>query len=134
MGGNPNPTPQAVQENKSAADALRAELGFAVTAPTQQQQQQQPGTERGNVATPVSARSGLLKRKAEIMEEEQENGESDYSSPPTPIPKVNNGVVEDVQDTVRLWEPGHKERYYEQKFHVDYHKDVEFRRTYTLMQ
>ena len=27
----------------------------------------------------------------------------------------------------RLWEPGHKERYYEQKFHVDYHKDVEFR-------
>jgi len=30
----------------------------------------------------------------------------------------------------RLWEPGHKERYYEQKFHVDYHKDIEFRQKY----
>ena len=30
----------------------------------------------------------------------------------------------------RLWEPGHKERYYEQKFHVDYHEDIEFRRKY----
>ena len=32
----------------------------------------------------------------------------------------------------RLWEPGHKERYYEQKFHVDYHEDIEFRQKYTL--
>jgi hypothetical protein len=35
-----------------------------------------------------------------------------------------------IQVDFRLWEPGHKERYYEQKFHVDYHEDIEFRQTY----
>lgn len=118
MGQNPTPQASAASENKSAADALRAELGLAP-----------PSAAASNgSATPISARAAL-KRKAELMEEEEKE-ESDYSSPPTPIPKGNNAVVEDVQDTVRLWEPGHKERYYEQKFHVDYYKDVEFRRKY----
>lgn len=123
MGGNPIPQPTAVAENKSAAEALKAEMGFGTS-------------------TPVSARAALKKRKVAAMEEEDGNNESDYSAPntPIPIPKPTNGVVEDVQDTVRyetssgydanprLWEPGHKERYYEQKFHVDYHEDIEFRR------
>jgi 5'-3' exonuclease len=128
MGGNPQTT--AVAENKSAADALRAEMGFggaaSVAAPTTP----------ANTA-PMSAKAAL-KRKAAVMDEENENTETDYSAPATPIPKAVSGPVEDVQDTVRythylnltnlrLWEPGQKERYYEQKFHVDYHEDAEFR-------
>jgi 5'-3' exonuclease len=129
MGGNPQTT--AVAENKSAADALRAEMGFGGAA-----SMAAPSTPTST--TPMSAKAAL-KRKAAVMEEETENTESEFSAPATPIPKPTNGAVEDVQDTVRyfrysdhakgrLWEPGHKERYYEQKFHVDYHEDVEFRR------
>ena len=120
-------------ENKSAAEALKAELGFAtapVSTPTNTQ--------------PISAKAAL-KRKIEVMEENNEDSETDYSAPATPIPKpkATNGIVEDVEDTVkytyafqtlanfRLWEPGHKERYYEQKFNVDYHEDIEFRQKYT---
>jgi len=85
------PQPTAVMENKSAAEALKAELGLApapVSAPTNTQ--------------PISAKAAL-KRKIEVMEEDNEDTETDYSSPATPIPKpkATNGVVEDVQDTVR---------------------------------
>jgi 5'-3' exonuclease len=135
MGGNPQTT--AVAENKSAADALRAEMGFGGVAPMA------APTTPTNTA-PMSAKAAL-KRKADVLDEvnvnteEDVKTETDYSSPATPIPKVVSGLVEDVEDTVRytqvhslanirLWEPGHKERYYEQKFHVDYHEDVEFRR------
>ena len=87
MGGNPIPQPTAVAENKSAAEALKAEMGF-VTATT---------------STPVSAKAALKKRKVAAMDEEDVNHETDYSAPntPIPIPKNTNGVVEDVQDTVR---------------------------------
>jgi len=90
MGGNPVPQPTAVMENKSAAEALKAELGFAsapVSMPTNTQ--------------PISAKAAL-KRKIEVMED-NEDTETDYSAPATPIPKpkTTNGVVEDVQDTVR---------------------------------
>jgi hypothetical protein len=86
MGGNPIPQPTAVVENKSAAEALKAEMGFASVASTS--------------TSPISAKAAL-KRKSVIMEEE--NNETDYSSPATPIPmpKATNGVVEDVPDTVR---------------------------------
>ena len=91
MGGNPVPQPTAVMENKSAAEALKAELGFAtapVSTPTNTQ--------------PISAKAAL-KRKIEVMEENNEDSETDYSALATPIPKPKetNGVVEDVQDTVR---------------------------------
>ena len=108
MGGNPQASP--VTENKSAAEALKAELGLA------------------SVSTPISAKAAL-KRKAAVLEED-DNNDTDDSGPNTPIPKGNNEVVEEPEDSVRLWEPGHKERYYEQKFGVDYHNDVEFRKTY----
>jgi 5'-3' exonuclease len=117
MGGNPLPQPTAVMENKSAAEALRAELGLAASS-------------IGGLNTPISAKAAL-KRKSAVLEEE--TGDSDYSAPATPIPmaqKAVNGPVEDAPDPVRLWEPGHKERYYEHKFHKDYHKDVDFRREY----
>jgi hypothetical protein len=83
MGGNPIPQPTAVADNKSAAEALKAEMGFGKS-------------------TPVSARAAL-KRKVAAVEEEEGNQESDYSAPNTsiPVPKNTNSVVEDVQDTVR---------------------------------
>ena len=129
MGGNPLPQATAVNENKSAAEALRAELGLA-------------GPTIGGPSTPISAKAAL-KRKSAVLEEEN-NNDMDYSSPATPIPMAERAVntaVEDAPDPVRyvivhdftnlrLWEPGHKERYYEQKFHKDYHKDVAFRRQY----
>jgi len=85
MGGNPIPQLTAVSENKSAAEALKAEMGFTSSIP-------------------ISAKAAL-KRKVAVMEEiEIENNETDNSSPATlvPMPKASNGgVVEDVQDTVR---------------------------------
>lgn len=91
MGGNPIPQTTALAENKSAAEALRAELGFASAPPPP-----------SNNNAPISAKAAL-KRKSAIMEEENENHETDYSSPATPIPmpKSSNGLVEDVPDTVR---------------------------------
>jgi hypothetical protein len=82
MGGNPQTSP-AVVENKSAAEALRAEMGLAPVS-----------------SLPVSAKSAL-KRKAGALEEE-ETRESDYSSPATPVPAPKtNGNTEEVKDTVR---------------------------------
>jgi len=91
MGGNPVPQPTAVVDNKSAAEALKAEMGF-VSAPVA----------ATTNTTPISAKAAL-KRKVQVMEEDNEDTETDYSSPATPIPKLksNNGVVEDVEDTVR---------------------------------
>jgi hypothetical protein len=85
MGGNP-PAATAVAENKSAAEALKAEMGFAMDPPA-------PPVS----GTPISAKAAL-KRKAVVMEEDDE----DYSAPatPIPIPKIS-AVVEDVKDTVR---------------------------------
>jgi len=96
MGGNPVPQPTAVVDNKSAAEALKAELGFASASAA-----------TTNTA-PISAKAAL-KRKVEVMEENGDT-ETDYSTPATPIPKLksNNGVVEDVADTVRY--KSHRER------------------------
>ncbi|KAI0900249.1 exoribonuclease 2 [Annulohypoxylon nitens] len=59
--------------------------------------------------------SALGKRKASMMEED---------APSTP--GSNSAAGDEPEDTVRLWEEGYADRYYEQKFHVD-PKDIEFR-------
>ncbi|KAB5528191.1 exoribonuclease 2 [Coniochaeta sp. 2T2.1] len=73
----------------------------------------------------TSPASALGKRKAELIEDDDSTtpGTSALDSPtPTPASDADTGPV----DTVRLWEEGYADRYYEQKFHVD-PKDTEFR-------
>ncbi|GLB33518.1 putative XRN 5'-3' exonuclease N-terminus [Lyophyllum shimeji] len=60
--------------------------------------------------------------------------EDDDDAPPdaasiAPV-KVNPDGTVDQEDTVRLWEPGYKERYYRQKFGVEL-TDTEFRKRIT---
>jgi len=69
------------------------------------------------------ALSALGKRKADMMESESENGTPGRN---TPIEKPKFDPNDPPPDTVRLWEEGYADRYYEQKFHVSPH-DIEFR-------
>lgn len=76
----------------------------------------------------VEATRGI-KRKLEAMEEDDaiETASEEEASTSKLALKVNaDGSVEQV-DTVRLWEPGYRERYYRQKFNADIN-DAEFRR------
>ncbi|KIW46953.1 uncharacterized protein PV06_02571 [Exophiala oligosperma] len=111
--------------NKSAAAVLKEQMLAKKAAET-------PST-NGNInpsngpgsaeTTPTSA---LGKRKAELIE-----AESDDSGTPgrnTPVEKAPTSADpnDPPPDTVRLWESGYAERYYEQKFHVS-PDDFEFR-------
>jgi 5'-3' exoribonuclease 2 len=76
---------------------------------------------------PTTPGSTVRKRKAALMEDEastpgiQGSNTADPATPATPAPTDDAPV-----DTVRLWEEGYADRYYEQKFHAD-PKDVSFR-------
>ena len=98
-------------QNKSAAQALKSQLLADKPAESAASESQsvdcmppKPCTEPAVVPA---------KRKASEMESEPETPKQPDSEPPV--------------DTVRLWESGYQDRYYEQKFHVD-PKDIEFRR------
>lgn len=96
--------------NKSAAAVLKSQL--SAKAPVEQP------VESDLSNSPASA---LGKRKADLIED-------DSSTPgrTTPQPGTPGGEDEPPTDTVRLWDEGYGDRYYEQKFGVD-PKDVEFR-------
>lgn len=63
--------------------------------------------------------SALGKRKASMIA-------NDGTSTPDNSSNGGNEEEPEAGDTVRLWEEGYADRYYEQKFHVD-PKDIEFR-------
>lgn len=120
--------------NKSAAAALKSQLLGAQVDSSLADQTVPPAGDRADgsgqidtsqsvdvTTTPVSASK---KRKAELMED------ADTGTPGRGTPDVSNKPQADSDelppDTVRLWEEGYADRYYEQKFKVD-PQDIAFR-------
>ncbi|KAH9893762.1 hypothetical protein F4778DRAFT_772513 [Xylariomycetidae sp. FL2044] len=99
--------------NKSAAAVLKNQIQGLMPKPQLHGTESNGGIDNSQAQTPASA---LGKRKAEVMEKD---GAS--------TPGTSSAADEAPEDTVRLWEDGYADRYYEQKFHVD-PKDIEFRR------
>ncbi|KAI0397176.1 exoribonuclease Dhp1 [Xylariaceae sp. FL0594] len=92
--------------NKSAAAVLKSQIQGLMSTPSKA-----PG-EGSEVQTPTSG----SKRKASELEADSSN-----------TPGNDSNAAEEPEDSVRLWEDGYADRYYEQKFHVD-PKDLDFRR------
>lgn len=118
---------RANMENKSAAAVLKSKLmkgGQDEPAPEEAPAAGENG-ESSNETPEQTSPSVLGKRKAETSEDQEEDpGTPGRDSPPVPAPKLK--ADEPPEDTVRLWEPGYADRYYEQKFGVD-PQDHEFR-------
>ena len=104
---------KANQANKSAAAMLKSKLQGNATNGSEQTE-----TNGGTVQQDSSPSSSLGKRKADAIE--------DNAGTPNGKGTPQNGDDEPPPDTVRLWEPGYADRYYEQKFDVD-PKDIGFR-------
>ena len=118
--------------NKSAAAVLKAKLlngGKANDSPAESIKSNIEESAGGKEKTdrsdqPSTLISSSKKRTAEMMEEE------DIGTPGRDTPDVATKPTPDSDepppDTVRLWEEGYADRYYEQKFKVD-PKDIAFR-------
>lgn len=110
---------QANVANKSAASVLKSQIqGLMAEASKPAAASEDPNS------SPQTPASALGKRKASLLE-----AEGDASTPGTSTPEPNTpsaGTEEAPVDSVRLWEEGYADRYYQQKFHVD-PKDIEFR-------
>ncbi|KAG8528197.1 uncharacterized protein KY384_007114 [Bacidia gigantensis] len=121
---------KANQANKSAAAVLKSQLlnGSSIQDSSELESTGEAGDERSGDSradpeasdAPVSASK---KRKAEMIEDDAE----------TVGRKVPDGAAakgadpdDPPPDTVRLWDEGYADRYYEQKFKVD-PKDIAFR-------
>ena len=109
--------------NKSAAAALKAQM--LAKTPAKAISSSETGTPSStDQNTPSSA---LGKRKAEMLEESSDSGTPGRGTPVERKPQSNGAHGDELPpDTVRLWEEGYADRYYEQKFHVS-PKDIEFR-------
>jgi 5'-3' exoribonuclease 2 len=118
----------ASSANKSAAAILKSQLlGNTNTTTSADTNPQTP--ERSSASTTEQKKvdssppSALGKRKAELLEEEDvtttDPGTPDAATPGTPTEAA-------PVDTVKLWEEGYADRYYEQKFQAD-PKDIAFR-------
>lgn len=117
---NPQALHQANTANKSAASVLKSQLqGLVSQAPPATPEASEPKEADKELKSPASA---LGKRKAELIEE------SGSSTPNGRIDATTQASGDDdgPTDTVKLWEEGYADRYYEQKFKVDA-KDIEFR-------
>ncbi|KAJ5490895.1 5'-3' exoribonuclease 2 [Penicillium diatomitis] len=119
---------RANMENKSAAAVLKSKLMKGVPLEPAVESHSGSVEIEQNGSEPTSP-SVLGKRKAgestEPIEQEPEDaGTPGRDSPPPPAPKPKDDGM--PVDTVKMWEPGYADRYYEQKFGVD-PQDHEFR-------
>ncbi|KAL2004134.1 hypothetical protein VTN02DRAFT_6598 [Thermoascus thermophilus] len=118
---------RANMANKSAAAALKSQLlkGSQVDANSVNGTSTENGDDVAN-ETGQTSPSVLGKRKADLVEDEGTEAETPGKDSPV-VPSTPQEEDELPPDTVRLWEEGYAERYYEQKFGAD-PKDIEFRR------
>ncbi|WEW54929.1 5'-3' exoribonuclease 2 [Emydomyces testavorans] len=112
---------KANMANKSAAAALKSQL---LTASSDNDELRTTNVDINvEVSMTTSSNdispSALGKRKADALEAENNTEQEDSEKPPQDEDQL-------PEDSVRLWEQGYADRYYEQKFHVD-PKDIEFR-------
>ncbi|KAJ5682559.1 5'-3' exoribonuclease 2 [Penicillium macrosclerotiorum] len=119
---------RANMENKSAAAVLKSKLmKGSGEEPTAEEASTGPENEQSmNDNAEQTSPSVLGKRKADENggQESEEAGTPGRDSPAVPPPKPKDDDL--PPDTVKLWEPGYADRYYEQKFGVD-PEDHEFR-------
>jgi 5'-3' exoribonuclease 2 len=118
---------RANEANKSAATALKSRLlgrSTSTASDSDTAMEQDGGVEAKSTdqEEPQTPQSALGKRKAELIEGEDGNDTSSQESPASPK-KTND---DPPTDTVRLWEDGYADRYYEQKFKVEA-SDIAFR-------
>lgn len=123
---------QANVANKSAAAVLRDRIQSLATQDPSQSETSATNNEGSvpndkmetgaSTSTDGASSAALGKRKAALMEADGRESTS-ASGANTPAPTASE---EGPVDTVRLWDEGYADRYYEQKFHVE-PKDVEFR-------
>lgn len=114
---------KANEANKSAAAALKSQLlkgKVPASDETETTNSEVPSGEEESLETSPAV---LGKRKAEDLTD-ADNGTPGRDSPVVTGPSKPSDDM--PPDTVRLWESGYTERYYEQKFHVD-PSNVEFR-------
>ena len=126
---------KANDANKSAAAALKSQLlGQPTESSLETNGVQEPSKKDEAAVEPdgsangtngaVTPSSTLGKRKADVLDGE------DNATPDSNTPKASTEAKVDLDeplpDTIRLWEDGYANRYYEQKFKVD-SKDFAFR-------
>jgi 5'-3' exoribonuclease 2 len=111
--------------NKSAAAILKEQMLARKTAAETPVKNAADGNGIQTPNTNDSNASALGKRKADMLEDDEDSGTPGRS---TPVEKTIKKFDPDnpPPDTVRLWEEGYADRYYEQKFHVS-PTDIEFR-------
>jgi len=106
--------------NRSAANVLKNRMSSESDL-TRDGSLASPAVSGSNLELPDSgaSSSALGKRKASTLEDSTPGASTSGMSTPS---AADDGPV----DTVRLWEEGYADRYYEQKFHAD-PKDIKFR-------
>ncbi|KAK0626117.1 XRN 5'-3' exonuclease N-terminus-domain-containing protein [Immersiella caudata] len=112
---NQNAADLASVANKSAASVLKSKIQSLMDKGAA------PAAEDAKDET-TSPASALGKRKASLIEEESNASTPGATSSDADAP----GASEEPTDTVRLWEEGYADRYYQQKFKVD-PNDIAFR-------
>ena len=112
---------KANEANKSAAAVLKSKLLGQPANEETDSPVSANGDQGGPQESPLSA---LGKRKADLIEDDDPSTPGRNTPDTLGKPKVDDD--EEPPDTVRMWESGYADRYYEQKFKVD-PKDIKFR-------